>query len=330
MKLFDAAYLKLTGWYVLILMVISLAFSGWVYNTARHELEFGLDRFVQVGPFIDPQSGQLRTIVQDRLADSRRRLIVRLASFNLIVLALGAAGSYWLARRTLRPVEEAVEAQRRFTADASHELRTPLAAMKAEIEVGLRDRALTKDAAIELLHSNLEEVDRLGNLAEDLLTLTQTEQAVTLTPVSLEAVAAKVAKRLQPLAKAKKITIKKDLTRLKVQGDEPALDKIISILLDNAIKYSQGGTEVLVRTYKKDGRACLEVQDRGIGIKASELPHIFDRFYRADSSRSKTHVTGHGLGLSIAYKLAENLGAKLTAASTPGKGSTFTLMLAQA
>ncbi len=323
MRLFDAAYLRLTGWYVLIIMTISLIFSVWVYNQARHELQFGLTRVVHIGPIDSLPDDQFGQFIQDRLEDSRNRLIVRLVSLNLVVFATGAAASYWLARRTLRPIEEAVEAQHRFTADASHELRTPLAAMKAEIEVGLRDKKMTKDEAITLLQSNLEEVDRLGGLADGLLALTQTDTNPVLVPVSLEEVAGKVAKRLQPLADAKKIEIKRQLEPVIVQGEEAALDKIIGILLDNAIKYSPEKTTITIKTYQKDGHGYLEVHDQGIGIKASELLHIFDRFYRADSSRSKTHVPGHGLGLSIAQKLAENLGASLTATSTPHKGSLF-------
>ncbi len=324
MKLFDTAYLKLTAWYVLIIMAISLLFSVWVYNQARNELEVGLNHIVHISSIEQLPDDEFGQLIEDRLNDSRRRLIVRLINLNLIIFAAGTTVSYLLARRTLRPIEESVEAQHRFTADASHELRTPLAAMKAEIEVGLRG-TLTKDEVIELLQSNLEEVDRLGGLAEGLLTLTQTDNAFQPVPVSLEEVAGRVVKRLQPLADAKKITLKRQLEPVVVSGDAPAIDKIIGILLDNAIKYSRGGTEIIIRTYQKDGHGYAEVRDHGIGIKASELPHIFDRFYRADSSRSKAQVAGHGLGLSIAHNLAENLGGKISVTSTLGKGSSFTI-----
>lgn len=328
MRLFDTAYLRLTGWYVAIIMVISLLFSVWVYNQAQGELRFGLGR---VGTPVQRQiigpGGSYSVIVDERLDDSRNRLIVRLIGLNAFVLVAGAMASYALARRTLQPIEEAVEAQHRFTADASHELRTPLAAMKAEIEVGLRDKAITKADAVELLQSNLEEVDRLGGLAEGLLALTQTDETPVLVPVSLKEAAAKVVKRLQPLAAAKQIQIISQLEPVIVQAEAPAVDKIIGILLDNAIKYSPEKTQVVVRTYQKDGQGYLEIQDQGIGIKASELPHIFDRFYRADTSRTKAHIPGHGLGLAIAQKLAENLQGRIVAHSTPAKGSVFRLGL---
>jgi signal transduction histidine kinase len=310
-------------------MVIGVLFSFWVYDQARQELRFGLNRQDLLTAAYSLPPDDFQDYVQDRLDDSRNRLIARLVGFNAVLLVVGAAGSYWLARRTMQPIEESVESQHRFTADASHELRTPLAAMKAEIEVGLRDKKMTKDEAIELLQSNLEEVDRLGGLAEGLLTLTQTDNIVTPVPVSLEEVAAKVTKRLRPLAEANKITIMKNLAPVIVQSDEPALDKIIGILLDNAIKYSPENTKIIVSTYQKDNHVYVKVRDHGIGIKASELPHIFDRFYRADTSRTKQKAAGHGLGLSIAQKLAENINGKLTVVSTPGKGSTFTLRLTQ-
>ena len=327
MRLFDAAYLKLTAWYVTIIMVISLLFSVWVYNQARSELAFGLNRFVKIGPFIDPQSGELRTIIQDRLEDSKRRVLGRLVLFNTIVLVAGAAGSYMLARRTLQPVEEAVEAQNRFTADAAHELRTPLAVMKSEIEVGLRAKKLTKEEAVALLKSNLEEVDRLGALTEGLLTLSRTDSDMQLSPVPLEEIAAKVAKRFKPLADTKRVTINRQLEPVIVAAEEQAVDEIIGILMDNALKYSPALTAVTLRTCQKDGHGYLEVKDQGIGIKASELPHVFDRFYRADSARTQARAGGHGLGLSIAQKLAEGLGAQLHVKSRPGKGSLFTLKL---
>jgi signal transduction histidine kinase len=332
MKIFDAAYVRLTGWYVAIIMVISLLFSVWVYNQAAQELRFGLSRLntpMQQGPFEYVPTDDFRTFLEERLQDSHRRLVVRLVGLNIAVLLVGAGASYWLARRTMRPIEEAVEAQHRFTADASHELRTPLAAMKTEIEVGLRDKNLSKQEAVDLLQSNLEEIDRLGTLADGLLTLTQTTGTPTMQPVSLEEVTGRVAKRLQPLADKKQIVVKRELTPVVLPTDAVVVDKIVGILLDNAIKYSPEQTTITLSTAEKDGHGCVSIVDQGIGIKASELPHIFDRFYRADTSRSKTHVPGNGLGLSIAQKLAENIGGHITVTSAPGAGSTFVLRIEQ-
>ena len=324
MKAFSAACIRLSAWYVLIIMAISLSFSAWVYSQARSELRFGLDRAAQTqtGPYFD-LDGVWDDVIDDRLADSRNRLLVRLAVFNVGVLVAGAAGSYLLARRTLKPIEDSIEAQRRFTADASHELRTPLTAMKTEIEVSLRDHALSKKEAVQLLQSNLEEIDRLSGLAEGLLTLSLTDVTAAAVPIRLDKIAGKTAERLRPLADAKHITISQDLQPVTAKADAFALDKIVGILLDNAIKYSPADTAITLRTYKQEGYGCVEVRDQGVGIEESELPHIFDRFYRADASRSKTRVAGHGLGLSIAQKLATGLGGHVIVASAPGEGSVF-------
>lgn len=328
---FSSAYFKLTAWYVAVLMAISLLFSVWVYSTARHELRIGLEAHtseaVRRPGRVIITSDEARQAVEERMAESRRRLVVSLVGFNIAVLSVGAIASYLLAKRTLRPIRESTEAMERFTADASHELRTPLTAMKTEIEVALRDKKITKDEAAKLLTSNLEEIDRLSSLAEGLLTLTRADAPLTSDSTALDAAARQVIKRLKPLADIGQIDIKADLRPVTVQADQPSLEKIIGILLDNAIKYSPSGTNVTIKTYKKDHHAYLEVRDQGIGIKATELPHIFDRFYRADTSRSKLQTPGHGLGLSIAQKLAENMNGKIETTSTPGKGSVFTLKM---
>lgn len=328
MKLFENAYLKLTAWYVVIIMAISLLFSIWVYNQASNELRFGFNRAIELKQLTVQSANGFSAVIDDRLIDSQQRLLESLVLFNVCVLAVGAGASYFLARRTMRPVEEAMQAQERFTADASHELRTPLAAMKAEIEVGLRDASITKADAVDLLKSNLEEIERMSGLAEGLLALTQSA-APQLKQVAVHKEVQAITKRFASLAAAKHIELKLQLEPTTANADHQALQKIISILLDNAIKYSAPHSEVTVKTYGQETHAYIAVQDHGIGLKATELPHIFERFYRADSSRSHTHIAGHGLGLSIAQKLAHDMGGVITATSTAGKGSTFLLKLAR-
>ena len=327
LKLFDTTYLKLTGWYVVIIMVISLSFSVWVYTEANQELRAGLEKqAVQIiEPYGDSGITTIRDIIEERLADSRRRLIMSLAVFNLAVLSVGALASYILAKKTLEPIKEATEAQNRFTADASHELRTPLTAMKTEIEVALRDSKLTKQEAVQLLRSNLEEIDRLGSLAEGLLALSQTDATIETSPVALDDIVSKVSARLEPLAAMRQIALQRELEPTRVLSEPASSDKIASILLDNAIKYSPKHTTITLKTFTRDGYGYIQIADQGIGIKASELPHIFERFYRADTSRTKTNVSGYGLGLSIAQKLVDTLGGSISATSTPGKGSEFTV-----
>jgi two-component system, OmpR family, sensor histidine kinase CiaH len=323
-------YVRLTIWYVAILMGLSLAFSVWVYNETIAELRAGFngpvverlqDRFGPLPPDVWLQ------VIEKQYTVSQQRLLGQLVLLNIGVLVVGAAASYWLARRTMRPIEDALEAQNRFTADASHELRTPLAAMKTEIEVSLRDPSLSKDEMRELLQSNLEEIDRLSSLSQGLLTLARNAEKSKAAPLPIKPLTEEVIKRYKPLADAKHIQFKKELGDIKVMADEKSVDLLISILLDNAIKYSPEKTAITIRTERKDGHGLVSVIDQGPGIAAADLPHIFERFFRADSSRTKEQVAGNGLGLSIAQKTAAALNGTIIAKSEPEHGSTFTLRL---
>lgn len=119
-------------------------------------------------------------------------------------------------------------------------------------------------------------------------------------------------------------SIQKETT---VYGDEVSLSQLISILLDNAIKYSERGKDIKIVS-KKEGRyATISISDRGIGIKDEDIPRIFDRFFRADQSRSKNQINGYGLGLSIAQKIVSVHKGKIEAKSIPEKGTTFTIKL---
>lgn len=328
--MFRSAYIRLTVWYVAILMALSLAFSVWVYHEAMNELRMGLNgTFVmqlqgRSGPFVPEE---VRSAIEKQYHNTHGRIVFNLIVLNVGVLAVGAFAGYALARRTLRPIEEAVDAQNRFTADASHELRTPLAAMKTEIEVTLRDSRVGAAELRELLQSNLEEIDRMSDLAQGLLTLARPGEAPALAALAAKPVVQDVVQRLQPLADAKKITLEVRLADFDVVADAKSMGAIISILLDNAIKYSPHGSRIIVNMKRKDGNGLVSIKDQGPGIAANDLPHVFDRFYRADSSRTKEKVAGHGLGLSIAQKLVAGLGGTIHAKSKPGKGSEFTLRL---
>lgn len=323
MPLFHSAALKLTMWYLLILMTISITFSAIIYQISSNELGRGIapkgrEYIYNLEIFEDLQ--------QQRFEEGRRRLLVNLMTLNLFTLAIGGGASYLLARRTLSPIKEAMDDQGRFTSDASHELRTPLTSMRSEIEIALRDKKLSAPAMRKLLESNLEEVDKLRSLSDRLLLLTS-EKQLALGSLSLDDVATEALNRVVALAQAKDITIENVVGRLNVIGSLDSLADLVTILLDNAIKYSPEKTQITIGSELQGKSAVLYVQDQGKGILASEIPHIFDRFYRADPSRNKQHVDGHGLGLAIAKRIAELHGTKITVTSTPGKGSTFSIKL---
>lgn len=328
--MFHSAALKLTAWYLAIIMALSIGCSLAIYQLSRDQLINNTRRQVYFfNDVLDPSDfrsfSQLR---QRQLDHGLNRLRGNLVLFNVLVLFGGGLAAYALSRRTLRPLEESLEAQKRFTADASHELRTPLTAMQTEIEVALRDSSLTKKQAVELLGSNLEEVAKLKALSDGLLKLASTgQQEMPKSSVSLEAAAADAIEKLKPVAAAKRVKLKQELSRVNVQGDHQSLADLIAILLDNAIKYSLSGAAVKLTVSSKGKEALVRVEDKGQGIKPSELPRIFERFYRTDTSRNKTGADGYGLGLAIAKKIAEAHGGYIQVASSPAKGSTFTLRM---
>lgn len=328
---FNAAYLKLTTFYVLIVMTISISFSVVLYNISLSELGKGLGR--QTGILKDltkkeslvQQFQDLELIRQNQLEESNDHLRLNLIYFNLLILLLSSISSYFLARKTLEPIEEAVDAQSHFTADASHELRTPLTAMKTGIEVSLRDKKFTLAAAKTLLESNLEEIEKLESLSNALLKLARFQESdkKNFDKVFLEEVVVESYEKVESLARKKGITFSPEITKMTVVGDRQSLVELFVILFENAIKYSNSGTKVKIVMQKDGPHSIVRVIDSGIGIKASDLPHIFNRFYRADTSRSKLKADGYGLGLSIAKQIVDIHGASINVKSVPNKGSEF-------
>jgi signal transduction histidine kinase len=334
--MFRSALVKLTFSYLGIIMVLSLLFSVALYRESADQLiDTARRQHNAVGHFalpigLDAQRDAYDQLIDDQLGAAQHQLKIRLIVLNFATLILGGGLSYVLARRTLRPIQEAMEAQGRFTADASHELRTPLTAMRTEIEVALRGKQLDSRDARELLQSNLEEIAKLEALSAGLLRLAQFERglapdALTTTPVA--GLFDDALKRFQPQIKARNIELTRHTGPHTIEGDHTSLVELIAILLDNAIKYSPANSQIKLTGSRQGNTITLKVSDQGAGIKASDIPYIFNRFYRADRSRTKVETQGYGLGLSIAKRIVDLHHGTISVVSTPSKGSTFTIKL---
>lgn len=326
MNIFDSASLKLTAWYLTIIMVISLVFSVIVYSVSSAELgrSFAPRNQISQRLFLDPEA--FEALRAERASEGRAHLMGNLLIINVATLILGGGASYLLARRTLSPIQEAMNAQGRFISDASHELRTPLTAMQTEIEVALRDKKLDKAALKKQLESNLEEVHALRSLTDRLLQLSSGHD-MSRSAVSLDEPAINALNRVLVLAQDRRISIENNVPPLTVHANADSISDVLAILLENAIKYSPKNTTIQLSAEEQGKYALIKVVDQGVGIKASDLPYIFDRFYRADHSRSKQHVDGHGLGLAIAKRIVEAHDGSIAAASDPSKGTTFLIKL---
>lgn len=317
--------------YLAIIMGMSIGFSVVFYSASVRELSRQLP---PSSLFEDEFGGQTMrpprfdAFFEDRIAEGRQVLLRRLIALNILTVVAGGALSYFLARRTLLPIEEAMEAQAQFVSDASHELRTPLTAIQTVNEVALRRKRLRIDDAREIISHNVAEVVKLKALTDGLLRLARHEnQLAAVAAVSLQDVVAEAMERVVVLAQAKSMTVDDQVTAIKVLAEPQALSQIVVILLDNAVKYAPKASTIYLTSEARSKYAYLHVRDEGPGIRTYDQRRIFDRFYRADQSRSKHIVEGHGIGLSLAKKLAEDLGGDISVASTVGTGSTFTIKL---
>lgn len=327
--------LRLAGLYLAIIMLISLFFSATIYQLSIQEVYRGISRqqdvLEQTPDLFLPQDLRNELFHQrdEQYENIKADILGRLFLVNLTILIAGGFISYYFALRTIKPIEEAREAQSRFTADASHELRTPLAVLQSETEVALMDPKLNLKAAKAQMRSNLEEISRLISISEGLLQLSQLEDGrLEKKAVELSKIVSGAVDDNRVYAKSKdiKLNVLSNKT-VKLTADPEALKKVFSILIDNAIKYSQSGNEVSIRSEAKDNQAVVEIEDNGIGIKNAEISKIFDRFYRADSARTKSGAGGYGLGLSIAKSIIDLHGGAIEVTSTPGKKTVFGVIL---
>jgi len=333
--MFESARLKLTVWYVLIIMVVSVGFSVVIFNLVSSEVQrFAAAQRFRIQRLYVQQEEIVITPPQldaDLVNEVKRRLLLILLGINGGILIISGGLAYLLAGKTLRPISDMLDEQNQFISDASHELRTPLTSMKSAMEVSLRDKELGIKEAREIISENIEDVDKLQALSDHLLQLAQYQKPdnlVKFAKVPVAEVVAGAVKKVLPLAKKKKIVIESDgVEKGEIKANKYSINDLLVILLDNAIKYSPRGKIVSISAKRNDGSVVIKVTDEGMGIAEKDLPHIFERFYRADLARSKEEVGGYGLGLSIAKKIVDLHRGSIAVKSKMNEGTTFTVKL---
>jgi len=260
------------------------------------------------------------------------QLFVGLITLGTFSMALVGATSWWLAGRALRPAQEAWERQQRFIASASHELRAPLTLIRASAEVALRDLPPDESDQRALLHDVLAESDHMRRLVDDLLTLTRLDSGqLTLTKetIDLTALLASIQRQAARLGEQRGVAVELADVGGLVQADTERLQQVVLIALDNALRYTPAGGRITLAATPTERTVQIRVADTGCGIAPEHLPHIFERFYRADPARGRENGNA-GLGLSIAKGLVEAMGGRIAVESTVGVGTTVVISLPRA
>jgi signal transduction histidine kinase len=329
--MFKSAIVTLTLWYVLLSTILCLLVSGVVYHFSTRELSEALrNQYAQLANS-DHDSDNQRYVPTQELDTRSQHLLQNLIYFNVVVLAGSSVASYALARRTLRPIEAAHQAQIRFTAEASHELRTPLAAMKADTEATLMD---DRNDAVMLrwtLQGNLHDIEKLEKLTNHLLEISRYKSKATPVwkDVELGTIIEDVLKQFRQPISASHIEITTDTKPVHLKGDPQALCQLVTIVLDNAIKYSPDKGSIRVVLTKANKQATLTIADTGMGIRAEDLPHIFESFYRSQKVATSEHKlpAGYGLGLPLAREIVEVHNGTIGVHSKENNGTVVTIKL---
>src|SRR6266487_2471373 len=299
-----------------------------------------------------PRFGSLLVAADVRTAELA---VAQLLSTLVLIVPIGLIAAIlvgsWIARRALEPMvkdelgrlaesptqmmtrlERSFAALRRFTADASHELKTPLTVLRGGVERAITTAGLPQDT-LATLEETLQEIKRMTELVDALLTLARADEGIAplhLEPVDLRAILEEARETGELLAEEAGVTMEvaTPAEPVIVPVDASRIRQLILNLVTNAVKYTPSGGSVRLQLGPANGKLTLTVADSGIGIAPGDLPHIFDRFWRADSARTRTgERPGAGLGLAICKWIAEAHGGRIDVVSRPGRGTTFTVTL---
>jgi signal transduction histidine kinase len=318
MSLFQRARRRLTATYIALFALVLAVFSIAFFAVLALVLQPAFDIAPEIS---DSEAAEIA------YRGTLERVGVALVTADIAVLLLVGGLAWVLAARTMRPIQEASERQRRFVSDASHELRNPLAAIRATSEAALSPQA-GPDDRVSALHVVLAESERLSTLSADLLTLARGDEPLArdrVEPIDLSVV---IAEALEPRLADPSLRgrLDQDLAPdVLVRIDPIDLRRLLDNLVDNAFRYGGPATRVRVRTWADEREAILDVTDDGPGIPAVDLARIFEPFTRIRPDADAPE--GTGLGLAIVRGLARRNGGDVRLESRPGSGSRFEVTL---
>ncbi|MEA5551848.1 HAMP domain-containing histidine kinase [Anabaena cylindrica UHCC 0172] len=261
--------------------------------------------------------------------ETLNKLDLGLGGGIVVALIISSVGGIWLTRQAMQPIEESFECLKQFTADASHELRSPLMAIKSNAGVALKYPEGMRETDAEKFQAISSATNQMTRLTEDLLFLARYDNIPSRSEetVNLSSILNNLVQMYYPQAIAKQINLKSQLIeKLYLLGDTNQITRLFTNLIQNAIHYTPSEGIVEITANRSASDIVVNVQDTGVGIAPKDLGNIFERFWRADKSRSY-NSGGSGLGLAIAQAIAQNHGGLITVTSQLGIGSCFTVCL---
>ena len=262
----------------------------------------------------------------DYITRSMGNFALMLSGIWLGAMLLFFAVSVRLSALAARPLEESARREKQFIADASHDLKTPLSVILANNAILLENPEASVGSVRRWVDSTQEAAKRMQQLISRMLTLADVERpdaALCIRPVDLAAIATKAALEMESIAYEKGVTLETVLpAECTLRGNADYLQRIVSSLLENALKYEPTGGRVQLTLIREKKKVRLSVQNFGSTIPEADLPHVFDRFYRSDKSR-KSESDSFGLGLAITKEMAEKLGGEISVAGTAEAGTVF-------
>jgi signal transduction histidine kinase len=302
-------------------------------QSADTRVSNGTDLYVvHTSAIVNPKTKKVVGVMQvaqpiSWVGDALSGLVRQLVLASAIGIVLGALASLLMASRSLRPISRAFQRQREFVADASHELRTPLTLIRTNVDAWLRrSNGQTRTYA----QSIVQEVEQLNRIVGDLTTLALADARqlrLDPRPVELNEVVRGLITQATPLADERGVQLRPNLNGgVRVDADLVRVRQLLLILIDNALTHTPSGGKVSVGVISQNGRAQVTVTDTGEGIPTSDLPHIFERFYRADKARTRENG-GSGLGLAIAKWIVDAHKGEIAVTSTEGKGTEVAVSL---